>query len=89
MPKLGDRPIEKQFYADMNLLADMLHTMLNGEGCPIIESKVGFILMVFNFGEEKDRRANYISNCERNDVVQMLKEQVKHFEKQFNQKGKS
>jgi hypothetical protein len=81
---LGDGPIEPAFEAQMNGLATALDQVFNGdlrgEG-----RKVGFCLMVFNFGDTG--RANYISNAHRADVITMLKEQLARFEGQPEMKG--
>jgi hypothetical protein len=43
---------------------------------------VGFVLLVFPFGE-KEGRCNYISNgADRKDIVTLFKEQIKRFEGQ-------
>jgi hypothetical protein len=44
--------------------------------------------MVFNFGDGPGR-ANYISNANRDDVVTLLKEQIKRFEGQPEMKGRA
>ena len=49
--------------------------------------KVGFVLLVFPFGEDEGR-CNYISNgADRKDIVTMLKEQIKRFEGQPEASG--
>jgi hypothetical protein len=46
------------------------------------------VLLVFPFGEgEEGQRANYISNADREDVVTLLKEQIKRFEGQPEMTG--
>jgi hypothetical protein len=70
----------------MNALAHLLDEFFNGEKKGK-ERAVGFILMVFNFGD--DGRCNYISNADRNDVVTMLKEQIKRFEGQPEMTGRA
>lgn len=77
---LGDRPVEPEFATTMAALADGLDQILNGKGVHGADRKVGFILQVFNMNEIGMGRVNYISNCERRDVLVMLKEQVARFE---------
>jgi hypothetical protein len=44
------------------------------------DRKVGFVLLVFPYGDETGR-CNYISNgADRTDIVRMMKEQIKRFE---------
>jgi hypothetical protein len=83
--RLGDKPIEEAHRERMNNLARFLDKFWNGddEGD---DKKVGFCLMVFNFGDGPGR-ANYISNADRKDVVTLLKEQIKRFEGQPEMKG--
>lgn len=73
--RIGNAPIEPEFYEMMNKLAHGLDHMFNqGE-----EKRIGFILMTFNFGD-KPGRCNYISNAQREDVVVLLREQLAYFE---------
>lgn len=79
--QLGDAPIDENYREKMIAIAQGLNEMFNGVKPPS-EREVGFILLVFPFGE-KDGRCNYISNgADRRDVVTMLKEQIKRFEGQ-------
>jgi hypothetical protein len=51
--------------------------------------EVGFVLLVFPFGE-KEGRCNYISNgADRRDIVTMMKEQIKRFEGQPEMSGRA
>jgi hypothetical protein len=84
--QLGDAPIEKEFIEKMNKIAAFLDHLFNGE-LKGNDKKVGFILLVFPYGEAEGR-CNYISNgADRKDVVVMLKEQIKRFEGQPEIKG--
>jgi len=76
---IGDAPIESRFRRKMNALAATLDEWFN-DTARGKDRKVGFVLLVFPFGEEG--RCNYISNAERADVVTMLKEQIARFEGQ-------
>jgi hypothetical protein len=52
------------------------------------DRKVGFVLMVFPFGELVEGRCNYISNgADRKDIVTLMKEMIARFEGQPEMKG--
>ena len=82
----GDAPIEPQYEASMRAVARTLDEFFN-RGVKGKDRKTGFIVLVFPFGEHEGR-CNYISNgADRRDVITLLKEQVKRFEGQPEQKG--
>jgi hypothetical protein len=84
--KLGDAPIEPQYRELMNNLARGLDKIFNGDAKGA-DRKTGFVLLVFPFGA-RDGRCNYISNgASRDDVVIMMKEQIKRFEGQPEMEG--
>jgi hypothetical protein len=84
--RLGDAPIEDEYIRKMNTIAGILDEVFNGDAKGQ-DRKVGFILMVFPYGEDEGR-CNYISNgANRKDVVAMLKEQIARFEGQPEIKG--
>jgi hypothetical protein len=79
---LGDAPIEDEFHAVMNKIARALDDLLNEpEDLARGERRIGFILMVFPFDEHQGR-CNYISTAAREDVVVLLREQLRRFEGQ-------
>jgi hypothetical protein len=82
---LGDAPIDDQYRDKMRRLAQALDSILN-DGATGDDRKTGFCLMVFPF-EAFDGRANYISNANREDIVILLKEQLRRFEGQPELKG--
>lgn len=84
---LGDAPIDPRYRQKMNALAKTLDEWFNGNDKGT-DRKVGFCLLVFDFGEGPGR-ANYISNAQRADVVTLLKEQLARFEGQAEQKGQA
>ena len=86
--RLGDAPIEPAYRKMMNDVARVLDEAFNGETAgKINERKVGFVLLVFPFGE-KEGRCNYISNgADRRDIVVLMKEQIKRFEGQPEMEG--
>lgn len=81
---LGDAPIEERYRAQMKTLARTIDQFLNGDG----RKETGFIIMMFPLNSS-DGRTNYISNAKREDVVIMLKEQIKRFEGQPEMKGRA
>jgi hypothetical protein len=82
--QLGDAPVEDQYKGFMNGLASGIDQILNGNDKGS-DRRTGFVLMIFPFGTEPGR-CNYVSNAQRGDIIKLLKEQVKHFEKQRKQK---
>ena len=78
---LGDAPIEPAYIEKMNALAVGIDRVFNGDKRGNAR-EVGFVLMVFPFGEG-DGRCNYISNgADRKDVITLMKAQIKRFEGQ-------
>jgi hypothetical protein len=77
---IGDAPIEPRLVEKMNRVARVLDILFNGNAKGD-DRKNGFVLLVFPF-EGHEGRCNYISNADRDDVVVMLKEQIKRFEGQ-------
>jgi hypothetical protein len=79
--RLGDAPIEAEYREQMVATAQALDEYFNGQAKGP-NRKVGFVLLVFPYGEGEGR-CNYISNgADRRDIVTMLKEQIKRFEGQ-------
>jgi hypothetical protein len=77
--RLGDAPIEPKYKQKMVDLARLLNEYFNGDA-PVRKRKVGFVLLVFEFGEKKGR-CNYISNgADRKDIITLFREQIKRFE---------
>ena len=87
LPGLGDAPIEPKLHEVMNDLAQLVDMALNGEA-PTKQRKNGFILMCFPF-DGHDGRYNYNRNDNREDVVVLLKEQLKRFEGQPEVSGRA
>lgn len=86
--KLGDGPIEDQFREKMNAVAQGLDEVFNGRARGA-DRNVGFVLLVFPFGDNSGR-CNYISNgADRRDVVTLMKEQIARFEGQPEMTGKA
>jgi hypothetical protein len=79
--RLGDASIDQKYRDQMNAVAKALDGLFNGKERGA-DREVGFVLLVFPFGE-KEGRCNYISNgADRRDIVTLFKEQIKRFEGQ-------
>jgi hypothetical protein len=88
LPPLGDQAIQPEYKEKMIAIATALDEMFNGEAKGK-DKKVGFVMLVFPFGNE-DGRCNYISNgADRKDIVNLMKEQIKRFEGQPEQTGRA
>ena len=75
----GSAPIQDEYRAQMNAVAKILDEVFNGVARGA-DRQVGFVLLVFPFGE-KDGRCNYISNgADRADMVKLLREQANRFD---------
>ena len=83
--RLGDAPIEEKHRRMMNTMAHALDGIFNDDKKGD-DRKIGFVLMVFPFGDEEGR-CNYISNAHRPDVVKLLEEQLARFKAQDNKNG--
>lgn len=84
--QLGDGPIEQAYREKMNSLAGFLDRQFNGDTRGK-DREVGFVLLVFPFGE-KGGRCNFISNgANRKDIVVLFKEMIARFEGQPDLSG--
>jgi hypothetical protein len=79
--RLGDAPIQPEYIEQMNAVAAALDHLFNGDAKGN-DKKVGFILMLFEYGHPKEGdRCNYISNgADRKDVVVLMKEMISRFQ---------
>lgn len=73
-------PIEAEYFAKMNALAEGIDDILNGGDGP---KKTGFVLLLATFGEISEGRVNYISNGQRADMIAMLKEMLARAEGRY------
>lgn len=74
----GDGPIQEEYRGMMVGIASALDDMFNGEAVGK-DRKVGFVLLVFPYGEDEGR-CNYVSNgARREDMVKLLEEQAQRF----------
>jgi hypothetical protein len=86
--RLGDAPIDPKYYEQMNAVAQALDQTFNGDARGN-DKKVGFVLLLFEYGE-KEGRCNYISNgADRRDIVTLFREQIKRFEGQPDMRGRA
>jgi hypothetical protein len=84
--QLGDAPIDRKYRDEIAAVAAVLDSIFNGEKRGP-DREVGFVLLVFPFGE-KQGRCNYVSNgADRRDIVTLMKEQIKRFEGQPDMTG--
>lgn len=82
--ELGDGPIEPKYKDLLNGLAAGIDKILNGPHP--MPRETGFVLLVFPF-DGHEGRCNYISNAKRDDIVVLLREQLRRFEGAPDVKG--
>jgi hypothetical protein len=79
--------IEAKYAAQMQGVAEALDGTFNGTA-KHPNKKVGFVLLLFEYGTH-DGRANYISNgADRKDIVNLFKEMIARFEGQPEMSGR-
>lgn len=66
-----EQPIQDHYREKMRALASAIDELLNGDERP---KKTGFMLLMFDFDCPPDARTNYISNCEREAAINLMKE---------------
>lgn len=85
--QLGSAPVEKEFIERMKAVAIGIDQYLNAPGVP---KEIGFVVLMFKFGETQGGRMNYMSNANRADVINALTEQLAYFKgAPDNQQGKA
>jgi len=83
---LGDAPIEVEYHAKMNAIAEALDEMFNGK-LKHPNKVTGFVLLTFKYGSHEGR-CNFISNgADRRDIVTLFREMIARFEGQPETKG--
>lgn len=70
----------------MQALASGIDEILNGNSLP---KKNGFVVLVFPFDQVDGARTNYVSNCDRKDIIAALKEVTARFEGSPHQTGRA
>lgn len=84
--QLGDAPLESRHARTMKRVAREIDAQFNPDTAGNSRT-VGFVLLVFPFGES-DGRCNYISNgAGREAVATLLEEQAKRFRAQIDGKA--
>lgn len=79
--RLGDAPVEAAYHDKMVAVTQAIDEFFNGETRGG-DRKVGFVLMVFPYGDTTGR-CNYMSNgADRKVVVTLMKEMIARFEGQ-------
>ena len=59
-------PIEINTEVAMRMIADDIEKKVG--------DKYGFVVLIFPFGSGDDRATDYISNCHREDIIKVLRE---------------
>lgn len=65
----------KETTAVLQGLAEGIDILLNGDA-PKAKRENGFVLLVFPLDQPEGARTNYVSNCNRKDIIVALKEVV-------------
>lgn len=72
----------------MQGLARGIDTILNGDEAQS-PTRMGFVLLTFPFDRMHGTRVNYVSNCDRDDILVALKEIQARFEGSSHQSGRA
>jgi hypothetical protein len=84
--RLGDGPVQEEFHERMVALVEVLDETFNGK-LTGQDRKIGFVLMVFPFGDQTGR-CNYLSNgADRKDIILLMREMIARFEGQAEVRG--
>ncbi len=71
-------PIEEYTDGSMRHIADMIETQIG------TDNKYGFMVLVFPFGDNPDRVAHYISNADREGMIETLREKANVLEQKLD-----
>ena len=77
-------PVQREYREIMNVVAETLDRVFNPAGEP---KKIGFVLLMAEFGKIEGGRVNYISNGERSDMIAMMKEWLARAEGRYAEQG--
>lgn len=69
-------PVEEKYKEILQDLGRRIDTGIQNA----VGKKVGFVLLMFDFGEPKQGRLNYLSNAERGSMLKALQELVAQME---------
>ncbi len=87
MNTLGDGPVDPKYREKMIEVVKKIDRFFNGKQRGT-DRKVGFVLLVFPFGEEPGARVNFMSNgANRKALTILFKEMIARFEGQPEMKG--
>lgn len=70
---MNEEPIQQQFRDQMRAIGEVLDQVFNN-GVRGTNRKIGWALLVFPFDCPPGARTNYISNSERSDMINSMKE---------------
>jgi hypothetical protein len=76
--EIGSGPVQEEYVQRMHAMAQVIDEHFNPQGPA--KREIGFVLMVFPFGDSSQGRCNYMSNAARADVITLLKEQLAYFQ---------
>ena len=74
---LGSGPVQQEYQQMLRAVMKTIDEFCNPPGQP---KKHGIVIMMFPFGEGEGHRTNYMSNCKREDIITLFKEQLAYFE---------
>jgi hypothetical protein len=74
-------PIQARYREGLNALANFLDDHFNSGVEP---KRVGFVLLMAEFGKIEGGRVNYISNGSRDDMIAMMKEMIARAEGRYS-----
>jgi hypothetical protein len=74
--QIGDAPADAAIQREMMAVARTIDMWLKDRTAPV---PWGFIIMMFPL-DDHEGRCNYMSNAKREDIVVLLKEQIRRFE---------
>lgn len=85
--RLGDGPVQEEYREKMIAIVSALDDTFNGDKRGH-DKDVGFVLLVFPYGDKDGSRCNFMSNgAERDDIVVLMKEMIARFEGQPEVRG--
>lgn len=70
---MSEQQIQQKFQEQMSAIARAIQEIFNGP-VPVEKSKVGFALLVFDMEVKPENRTNYMSNVNRKDMLNAMKE---------------
>jgi hypothetical protein len=73
----------------MQAIASSLDEALNGGKHDRKSKSIGFVVLLFPFDQVEGARTNYVSNCDRRDIIAALKEVTARFEGSPHQTGRA